>query len=151
METNRYTFEALIKFASHLGQQEFTATQVRIVSWLWENLDFRISVRTLQSHAKALCAEGKISIRYTGEGIVYSLPDGAVRRCHVKEIPTLHPEVFVISDAGYELLSGESDPGYYPEADSARAHTQAMELVKGIDLDALQDSWGATGVAMSLY
>ena len=48
----------------------------------------------------------------------------------------------MISDAGYELLSGESDPGYYPEADSASEHTRAMELVKSVDLDALQDSWG---------
>jgi hypothetical protein len=151
METTEYTFKALAEFASHLGQQEFTETQVRLVSWLRENLDFGMSVRTLQTHAKALRAQGKLSIRYTGEGICYSLPDGVVQRCHVKETPTLDPEVFVISDTGYELLSGESDSGYYPGADSAREHARAMELVKGIDLDALQDSWRATGVAMSLY
>lgn len=151
METFEYTFMALAEFASHLGRQEFTETQVRLVSWVRENLDADMSVRTLQTHIKALCKRGRLSIRYTGEGICYSLPDGVVKRWHVKETPTLDPEVFVISDAGYELLSGESDAGYYAGADSTREHTRAMELVKDIDLDALQGSWCATGVAMSLY
>jgi predicted NACHT family NTPase len=86
METFEYTFKALAEFASHLGQQEFTETQARLVSWLRKNLDFGMSARTLQTHTKALCTRGKLSIRYTGEGICYSFPDGVVKRWHVKQV-----------------------------------------------------------------
>jgi len=107
------TYGYLIEYASnHALAQEFTATQDRIVAWIshgWKG----ISVRTFQRHLGILRAEGKLRTRYTGDGIVYSLPDGVVTIPRIREVPTPDPWVFVLEEYS-ETQYGNTDPDWVP-------------------------------------
>jgi hypothetical protein len=103
------TYALLIEYASQQAlRQEFTATQDAISQWTG------IPVRTLRRHTAILGSQGKLSTRYTGDGIVYSLPDGVVKVQTIREVPTGIPGEFILEDAGLEVQSGNADPGYKP-------------------------------------
>jgi hypothetical protein len=116
------TYALLIEYASQQAlRQEFTATQNVISEWTG------IPSRTLRRHVARLVAQGKLSTRYTGDGIIYSLPDGAVKIPTIREVITNrgtdHDDDYnvdlpwysgMIADAGLETQSGNAEPGYQP-------------------------------------
>jgi hypothetical protein len=116
------TYALLIDYASHQAlRQEFTATQYVISDWTG------IPSRTLRRHVAILESQGKLRTRYTGDGIVYSLPDGVVKIPRITEAITAHgvdrDEVYGVDlpwlsghfeDAGLETQAGQSEPDYQP-------------------------------------
>lgn len=117
------TYALLIDYAGNQAlRQEFTATQAVISEWTG------IPPRTLRRHVSQLVAQGKLSIRYTGDGIVYSLPDGVVKIPRIREVITdrgvYHDGDFpgesfpwysgYLEHAGLEVQYGNADPGYVP-------------------------------------
>jgi hypothetical protein len=96
--TTEATYAGIIEYASQQAlAQEFTVTQNRIVEWIshgWKG----ISVRTFSRHVDTLKAEGKLRTRYTGDGIVYSLPDGVVTIPRIREIATSDQGIFTMEE-----------------------------------------------------
>ena len=127
------TYDALIEYASvQAFAQEFTVTQDRLLDW-FAGVGLVITRRTLQTHTKTLCARGLLSTRYTGLGIVYSLPDGVVTIERMREVQ-IDEDVFVF-ESYTQLQSGNADAGYAPCTRVDREHARAMATLADFDPD----------------
>jgi hypothetical protein len=114
IDTSKYTYEALLAYAGHLGEQTFTAPHDRILRWMKDSWGLELSARTLSRHVQSMIRAGQVQVDYTPKGqAVYTFPDGVVTRQRLKEVPDpSSPGAFLFEGAEPELVSGEAGYQY---------------------------------------